>query len=119
MKIEPIGTVRTTEDPDTKEVVVREKYSEGLDGIETLDEIVVCYWMHELDNETRKKLKVHPRNDPSRERRGVFALRSPMRPNPIGITKVELLERRGNALIVRGLDAVDGSPVVDVKCTMK
>jgi tRNA-Thr(GGU) m(6)t(6)A37 methyltransferase TsaA len=57
----------------------------------------------------------HPRRDTARPRRGVFALRSPRRPNPIGVTVVDLLSVEGNVLRVRGLDAIDGTPVLDLK----
>jgi len=71
--------------------------------------------MHKLSEDDRKILQAHPRGDVTKERRGVFALRSPMRPNPIGLTKVKLIERKGNILIVEGLDAFNGSPVLDIK----
>ena len=57
----------------------------------------------------------HPRGNQSRPKRGVFALRSPNRPNPIGITEVELLAIEGNILTVSGLDAINGTPVLDLK----
>lgn len=60
-------------------------------------------------------LRVHPRADPGLPEVGVFASRSPTRPNPIGLTLVRLLEIKGNLLTVRGLDAYDGSPVLDIK----
>jgi len=78
----------------------------------TLGKIVVLCWMHEAD---RDRLKVHPRGKENRPLRGVFATRSPHRPNPISLHTVELLEIRGNVLRVRGMDAIDGTPVVDIK----
>jgi len=60
-------------------------------------------------------LQVHPRGDLARPKRGVFTTRSPVRPNPIGLTRVELVKRQGNILIVQGLDAFEGSPVLDIK----
>ncbi|MFH1739812.1 MAG: TrmO family methyltransferase, partial [bacterium] len=58
---------------------------------------------------------VHPGGDRSRPMRGVFATRSPARPNPIGVTTVRVLDCEENALVVEGLDALDGSPIVDIK----
>ena len=60
-------------------------------------------------------LGVHPRGDPSSHLTGVFATRSPSRPNPLAVYTVDLLERRGTTLVVAGIDAVDGTPVVDVR----
>ncbi len=73
--------------------------------------IVIC-WMDKAD---RARLKVHPRGQEDRPERGVFSTRSPHRPNPISLHTVELLEVRGNVLRVRGMDAVDGTPVIDIK----
>jgi tRNA (adenine37-N6)-methyltransferase len=85
---------------------------EGVRGIETSQQIMVIFYFH------RSKgfdLLQHPRGDKSRPKRGVFALRSPRRPNPIGVTIVELVGIEGNVLRVRGLDAIDGTPVLDLK----
>ncbi|MGE5189114.1 MAG: tRNA (N6-threonylcarbamoyladenosine(37)-N6)-methyltransferase TrmO, partial [Gemmatimonadota bacterium] len=74
--------------------------------------IVVLCWMDRAD---RGRLKVHPRGREERPERGVFATRSPHRPNPISLNTVELLEIRGTVLRVRGMDAIDGTPVLDIK----
>ncbi len=74
--------------------------------------IVVLCWMHEAD---RNRLKVHPRGQEDRPERGVFSTRSPHRPNPVSLHTVELLEIRGTVLRVRGMDAIDGTPVIDIK----
>ena len=84
----------------------------GLEALEKQDKILVLFHFHLSEGWT---LRQHPRGDKTRPKRGVFALRSPRRPNPIGVTEVELLEIRGNVLRVRGLDAVDGTPVLDLK----
>jgi L-fuculose-phosphate aldolase len=111
------------------EIVVDPKYAEALEGLarragsprepvgpeglrHKSGKIIVLCWMHEAD---RKRLKVHPRGREDRPERGVFSTRSPHRPNPISLHTVELLEVRGNVLRVRGMDAVDGTPVVDIK----
>lgn len=88
------------------------EYQEGLDGIEVGQTIVVLFWLHQSD---RDVLKVYPRGDRSRGLRGVFATRSPMRPNPIAISELQVLAIRGNCIEVSGLDILDGTPVVDIK----
>ncbi|KXA92525.1 hypothetical protein AKJ64_02925 [candidate division MSBL1 archaeon SCGC-AAA259E17] len=115
MEIPPIGRVHKTESADIMKIEVHPELAEGLKDIDSLEKIDVCYWMHKLDEEERKKLKVHPRGNLKNPLTGVFALRSPMRPNPIGVTKVKLVRREDNNLFVEGLDAYDGSPVLDIK----
>jgi tRNA-Thr(GGU) m(6)t(6)A37 methyltransferase TsaA len=85
---------------------------EALDGIETGDEVIVLTW---LDRARRDVLRVHPRGDASRAQQGVFSTRSPHRPNPIGLHRVEILSIDGNRVRVRHLEALDGTPIVDVK----
>jgi tRNA-Thr(GGU) m(6)t(6)A37 methyltransferase TsaA len=85
---------------------------EGLDGIEAGDEIIVLTW---LDRARRDVLRVHPRGDLSRPPQGVFATRSPDRPNPVGLHRVEVAEVDGNRLRVHRLEALDGTPVLDLK----
>lgn len=88
------------------------EYRAGLDGIEAGQTIVVLFW---LDRSERDTLKVYPRGDRSRGLRGVFATRSPMRPNPIAISELKVLAVDGNRLEVLGLDILDGTPVIDIK----
>lgn len=76
------------------------------------DEIVLITW---LDRADRDVLRVHPRDDPSLPETGVFATRSPDRPNPLGLHPVRVLAVEGTRLEVSGLEAVDGTPVVDIK----
>ena len=85
---------------------------DGLDGIAAGDELVVLTW---LDRAARDVLRVHPRGDLRRPAQGVFTTRSPDRPNPIGLHRVTVLEVDGLRLRVRDLEALDGTPVVDVK----
>ena len=85
---------------------------EALDGLAVGDEVIVLTW---LDRADRDVLCVHPRDDPGRPLQGVFATRSADRPNPIGVHRVEIAEIEGARLRVRHLEAVDGTPVVDVK----
>jgi len=113
MEIAPIGFVQTA--GDVSRVTVLPEYADALHGIDEMASVQILYWMHRLDPGDRTRLQVHPCADRTRPLRGVFALRSPMRPNPIGSSVVELVRREGLALIVRGLDARDGSPVIDIK----
>ena len=85
---------------------------EGLDGIQPGDRLVLLTWLHRA---RRDMLKVHPRDDVSNPLRGVFGTRSADRPNPIGLHEVEVLEVDGERMHVRPLEAVDGTPIVDVK----
>jgi tRNA-Thr(GGU) m(6)t(6)A37 methyltransferase TsaA len=85
---------------------------DGLQGLDMGQQIVVVFHCHRSEG---YELTQHPQGDRSRPRRGVFALRSPRRPNPIGITVVELVAVDGNVLRVRGLDAINSTPVLDIK----
>lgn len=87
--------------------------------MESYDEIFVLYWFHQRDDDKhRKVLKVIPRRHGETEERGVFASHSPSRPNPIGLTRVELVSIDGCRVTVKGLDAFEGSPVVDLKTVL-
>lgn len=96
-------------------IEVRPEYSDALLRVENRSGLSILFWMHELAPEQRDTMQVHPRGNRDRPLHGVFAVRSPMRPNPIGVTEVELVRREGNNLYVRGLDAFNGSPIIDIK----
>lgn len=85
---------------------------QGLDGLAAGDEIIVLTWLHKAHREV---LKVHPRSDPSRRLTGVFATRSPDRPNPIGLHQVTLRRLAKNRLRIGPIEAIDGTPVIDIK----
>jgi tRNA-Thr(GGU) m(6)t(6)A37 methyltransferase TsaA len=87
-------------------------YAEALEGIGVGDELVLLTWLHEAN---RSVLQVHPRDDASRPLAGVFATRSSDRPNPIGLHEVMVLAIDGLELAVGPLEAIDGTPVVDIK----
>jgi tRNA-Thr(GGU) m(6)t(6)A37 methyltransferase TsaA len=87
-------------------------YARGLAGIAPGDEILMLTWLHLTD---RDVLEIHPRNDPDRPITGVFATRSPDRPNPIGLHRVTVREIDENRLRVEPLEAIDGTPIVDIK----
>jgi len=92
------------------------KFCRGLKGIEEFSHLIILYWFHLRDNEAdRRTLLVFPRKHAVNVETGVFACRSPSRPNPIGLCVVELVKRENCALTVRGLDAFEGSPIVDIK----
>lgn len=124
MVLKAIGVVRNSQkqapsprsrwDKTVSEIVIDESLTEALDGLEDYSHIIVLYWMHRLA-EDGTPLKQRPMGRLDRPLKGLFALRTPNRPNRIGKTTVRLLERRGNVLKVEGLDALDGSPVVDIK----
>jgi tRNA-Thr(GGU) m(6)t(6)A37 methyltransferase TsaA len=85
---------------------------QGLDAIAAGDEIIVVTWLHQA---RRDVLKVHPRSDPNRPLTGVFATRSPDRPNPLGLHQVTVRKVAKNGLEVGPIEAIDGTPVVDIK----
>ena len=116
IEMRPIGFVsRTSQQENDRDrslvakVVLDEALAPALDGIEDWSHIYMIFW---LDRVVRKEEPVlhHPKKSP-----GIFAARSPIHPNPIGLTLVELVERKENVLWVRGLDAYDGTPVLDIK----
>ncbi|MCP3950732.1 MAG: tRNA (N6-threonylcarbamoyladenosine(37)-N6)-methyltransferase TrmO [Desulfobacterales bacterium] len=94
------------------ELIIFPQYLEAVDGIVCGQTIVVLFWLHQA---ARDKLKVYPRGDTSRKIRGVFATRSPSRPNPIAISELIVLEINANRLKVSGLDILDGTPIIDIK----
>jgi tRNA-Thr(GGU) m(6)t(6)A37 methyltransferase TsaA len=85
---------------------------EGLSGIRPGDEVLLLTW---LDRARRDVLRVHPRGDPSRPQEGVFNTRSPHRPNPVGLHRVQITAVDGARVRVRSLEALDGTPIIDVK----
>jgi tRNA-Thr(GGU) m(6)t(6)A37 methyltransferase TsaA len=97
------------------EIIINSELTQALDGLGDFSHIIVLYWMHQLSERQPLPLKVHPMGNRELPLTGRFATRSPSRPNPIGQATVELLERRANVLKVKGLDAIDGTPVIDIK----
>lgn len=120
--LEPVGVVRTEavgkevrNKKVVSKIVFREDYIEALEGVEEFSHLFVLFWLHEMSDSDRKILKVHPRGRSDMPLLGVFATRSPHRPNPIGLTRVKILKIEQNVVTVQGLDAYDGTPVLDVK----
>ncbi|HPQ70570.1 MAG TPA: tRNA (N6-threonylcarbamoyladenosine(37)-N6)-methyltransferase TrmO [bacterium] len=101
------------------ELIIFDQWGELLDGIEGFSHILVLYWPHMIDPKRRKLKKVHPMGRKELPLQGIFGTCSPARPNPVLVTAVRLLERNGNVLKVKGLEAVDGSPIIDMKPYVK
>ncbi|GBD09263.1 S-adenosyl-L-methionine-binding protein [Candidatus Thermoflexus japonica] len=97
---------------EESELVLDPEFVEGLEGLQPGDGLMVIYVLHQVKE---ARLKVHPRGDRTRPMKGVFATRSQYRPNPIGLTGVRVVAIEGNVVRVRGLDALDGSPILDLK----
>jgi tRNA-Thr(GGU) m(6)t(6)A37 methyltransferase TsaA len=93
-------------------LVFEERVLEALDGLAVGDQVLLLTW---LDRADRDVLKVHPRSDPANPIQGVFNTRSPDRPNPIGLHQITIAAIDGNRMRVRDLEALDGTPIVDVK----
>jgi tRNA-Thr(GGU) m(6)t(6)A37 methyltransferase TsaA len=91
---------------------LRPELAAGLTGIRAGDRLIVLTW---LDRADRDRLQVHPRGDPDRPLRGVFSTRSPHRPNPVGLHPVTVREVRDTSLRVAPLEAIDGTPIIDIK----
>jgi len=124
IELQPIGTVESPltdratapkqgdEGAPEATLVIDARYAEALDGIAPGDELLVLTW---LDRAHREVLRVHPRGDLTRAEQGVFNTRSPDRPNPIGLHRVTVEAIDGLRVRVRHLEALDGTPIVDIK----
>jgi tRNA-Thr(GGU) m(6)t(6)A37 methyltransferase TsaA len=100
---------------NVSELAVEPAFAEALDGVEEFSHLLVLFWLHQVTPEQRSIPKLHPRDRTDVPLMGTLATHTQYRPNPIGLTVVRLLERRGSVLVVQGLDAIDGTPVLDVK----
>ena len=120
--LDPIGRVKTDAVGDEvkdksriSQIILRDELVEALEGVDGFSHLFVLFWLSQVSSQQRKMLKVHPRGRMDLPLVGVFASRTNLRPNPIGLTLVELLKVDGNTLTVRGLDAFDGTPILDIK----
>lgn len=120
IKIKPLGRAKNNvreqmlpgwEDVVT-ELVINKKYAHGLDGIEDYSHVIVVYWM---DKEKECHVKHHPQGRADVPYVGIFSCRCPQRPNRIAISTVKLIKRYKNILKVKGLDIVNGTPILDIK----
>jgi tRNA-Thr(GGU) m(6)t(6)A37 methyltransferase TsaA len=122
LTLKPIGHVENDVHPGehviweemNSRIVLHDQWVDGLEGLEEFSHIVVIFWLHR-PQDTEVPLKVHPQGKEEMPLVGLFATRTPLRPNPIAVTSVELLAVEGGTLLVRGLDAFDGTPVLDIK----
>jgi tRNA-Thr(GGU) m(6)t(6)A37 methyltransferase TsaA len=122
--IEPIGVIRSeiksredaplfyTEGAPNAVLEIDPAYIEGLHRMRAGDEIIVITWLHQA---SREVLQVHPRGNPSNPLTGVFSTRSPDRPNPLGLHRVKVLEITLGRLHIGPIEAIDGTPVIDIK----
>lgn len=120
----PIGVVRNSVTEMSKgrwgdiesEIHLDPQYAGGLQGLEQFSHAVVVFHLHEMPPfDAGKQLLRHPRGMEHLQKVGVFAQRTKFRPNPIGVTSVEIRSVRDNVVVVRGLDALNGTPVLDLK----
>ncbi len=123
-RLAPIGRVSSTlkarkdapRQPDegapAATLIFESKYVEALDGLKRGDEVIVVTWLHRSQRDVKR---VRPRKDPNRAEVGVFATRSPDRPNPIGLHQVVIESIDGPYVRVRAIEAIDGTPILDVK----
>ena len=127
-EVQPVGWVESPltdraaapkqgdEGAPTARVVFRAGLEEATAGLRAGDEVILLTWLHQS---RRDVLSVRPRGDLSRPVQGVFSTRSPDRPNPIGLHAVTIIGTEGNAVVVEGLEAIDGTPVLDVKPVLR
>jgi len=121
VKIKPIGVVRNNVTrrrcdgwrEEVSEIIIDPEFTEALDGLEEFSHIYVLFYIHRMDRPFR--MKIHPMGNPQYPLLGAFATRTPNRPSRIALTLCKLLSRKGNVLTVKGLDAFDGSPLLDIK----
>ena len=97
------------------DIILSDEYTPGLTGLEGFTHIIVVFHMHKADYNENMHLVRHPQERTDLPMLGIFAQRAKHRPNPIGITAVEVVSVKGNTVKVRGLDAIDGTPVLDIK----
>lgn len=97
---------------EISKIILDKKFGQALKGIENYSHIIIIYWMDGVKNYV---IQHRPQGNPKVPIVGIFSCRCPQRPNPIGITTVKLLSRNGNKIKVKGLDVLDGTPIIDIK----
>ena len=118
--LKPIGFVKNNiKEPrfgnfanEISEIIVDEKFTDALDGIDEYSHVIIVYWMDKVKDYVTKH---QPQGNPNVPIVGIFACRCPRRPNPIAITTVKLIKHNKNNLVVKGLDVIDGTPIIDIK----
>lgn len=112
--VQPIGYVQVRGDRTT--LVLKDQFVPGLLGLDAFSHVWVIWWFNRSDTpEQRAILRVHPRGDRRNPLSGVFATRAPVRPNPIALTLCKVLSVIGNVVEIDGIDAFDGTPILDLK----
>ena len=120
ININPIGFVKNNEKKprfgsfsnEITEIEVDEKFTDALNGIDDYSHVIIVFWM---DKVKESVITHQPQGNPEVPIVGIFSCRCPQRPNPIAITTVKLIERQGNKIKVKGLDILDGTPIIDIK----
>ena len=120
INIKPIGFVKNNIkeqrfggfEAEISEIIVDEKFTDALKGIDDYSHVIIVYWMDKIKDYV---IQHQPQGNPNVPLVGIFACRCPHRPNPIAITTVRLVEHKGNKIKVKGLDILDGTPVIDIK----
>jgi tRNA-Thr(GGU) m(6)t(6)A37 methyltransferase TsaA len=97
------------------EIVLEKKYSDGLIGLEDFSHTVIIYFMHLAAENNRVKIRRRPQGRDDMPFAGIFSQRAKNRPNPVGVTAVKIIKVENNILKIQGLDAIDGTPVLDIK----
>jgi tRNA-Thr(GGU) m(6)t(6)A37 methyltransferase TsaA len=111
----PVGVIK--KENENVRIEVFDKYRDAFLGLDGFSHITVCYWFHKNDTpEQRQTLQVHPRKNKQNPLCGVFATHSPLRPNLIAISVCKILSIRDTTIFIEKIDALDGSPVIDIKC---
>ena len=114
-KVNFIGTVADADETEAR-IRIYPEYCEGLKEINKFSHLIILYWIHLRDNKKeRNTLQVFPKRHAANVKVGVFACRSPSRPNPIGLSITKLVKIKKCNLTVNGLDAIEGSPIIDIK----
>jgi tRNA-Thr(GGU) m(6)t(6)A37 methyltransferase TsaA len=120
INLKPIGVAKNSETEErfgsfsevVSEIIVDEKFTEALNSIEDYSHVIIVYWMDKVKSHV---ITHRPQGNPNVPVVGIFACRCPQRPNPIAMTTVELVEHKGNIIKVKGLDILDGTPIIDIK----
>jgi len=120
ISLKPIGVAKNSEKEPrfgsfasvVSEITVDENFTDALNSIEDYSHVIIVYWMDKVKNHV---ITHRPQGNPEVPIVGIFACRCTQRPNPIAVTTVKLLEREGNKIRVKGLDILDGTPIIDIK----
>ena len=111
----PVGVV--VKKHERVKIEIFDRYRDALLGLDGFSHVMVLFWFDQNDTSTKRAtLQVHPRADQNNPLTGVFATHSPLRPNLIGLTLCRIISIEGNTIEIEDIDALDGTPVIDIKC---